>query len=75
MNENLQLDTFTILEQSKEIKQNWLVPGNFDISFCAVFDCSYQSFVSGRKTGHYALSPPKFGIALIINNFLRSKVL
>ena len=43
--------------------------------FCAIFECYYQSFVSGKKTGHFLLSPPKFGIALIITNFLTSKVL
>ena len=63
------------LEQRKEIKQNWLVPETSGICYCAIFDCYYQNFVSGRETRHCALSPPKFGIALIVTNFLRSKVL
>ena len=34
----------------------------FDIYFCVFFDCYCQSLNSGRETGHWAMSPPKFEI-------------
>ena len=35
----------------------------------------FQSLNSGRETGHWAMSPPKFEIFLIPLYFLRSKIL
>ena len=35
---------------------------NSDICFCMFFDCYWQSLISGRETGHWAISPPKFAI-------------
>ena len=43
-----------------------------DICFCVFFDCFSQSLTSGRKTGHWAMSSPKFEIFPIFSNFLRS---
>ena len=40
------------LEKTKEIQQNWTETENFDNYFCAIFDCSYKLFISGRKTGN-----------------------
>ena len=45
---------------------------NSDICFCMFFDCYWWSLISGRETGHWAMSPPKFAIFPIFPNFLRS---
>ena len=47
----------------------------FDIYSCVFFDCYCSSLISGMKTGHQAMSPPKFEIFLIFPYFLRSSVL
>ena len=47
----------------------------FDICLCVLFDCYYQRLISGRRTGHQVISPPKFEIFLIFLNFLGSSVL
>ena len=46
------------------------------ISFLRVFFyCFYESLISGRETGHQAISPPKFQIFLLFHYFLKSQVL
>ena len=32
----------------------------FGTNFCVFFDCYCQSLISGRETGRWAISPPKF---------------
>ena len=46
------------LEVSKKIKQNWTIPGNFEMCFCVNFNYYYQKFISRKLTGHQHLSPP-----------------
>ena len=50
------------MRHSKDIKQNRSGTENIDICFCIIFDRHYQSFVSGKETGHYTLSLPNFEI-------------
>ena len=33
-----------VMEQSKEIKQNWTGSKDFDICFCVIFHCYDQNF-------------------------------
>ena len=43
------------LKQNKEIEQNWarLEKKNLrNFCICTLFDCYWQSFISGRETGH-----------------------
>ena len=40
------------LEQSKEIKQNWIWTVYLDSCICVNFDCYYKSLIFGKKTGH-----------------------
>ena len=42
------------------IQSNWTRQENFDIYFCVVFYCYYQSLISAKETGYYAVSLPKF---------------
>ena len=44
------------LEQNKKIKQNWTGAESFDNCFCVRFDCYYEKFISGRKTGQLLLT-------------------
>ena len=44
--------TDKIYEPTGEIKQNWTWLGNFDISFCVIFNHKCQSFISVRNTEH-----------------------
>ena len=38
--------------QSKEIKQNWTGPKNFNIYFYVILNCYDQDFISRREAGH-----------------------
>ena len=49
------------LEQSKEIKQNWIGLRNFLICFFISFYSYYQKFIFGRENEPYPL-PCKFGL-------------
>ena len=40
------------MQQCKKIKQNPTGRENLDIYFYVVFNCYYQSFISGKETGH-----------------------
>ena len=37
--------------KSKEIKQSWKRPRNFDICFGVIFSCYGQSLISGKEAG------------------------
>ena len=63
------------LEQSKEIKENWTWTENFDNYFCLIFDHYHKIFISGKRNGHWALSPPNSDTFLILPNFVWSYVL
>ena len=39
-----------VMEQSKEIKQNWTGSKDFDICFCVIFTAMIKIFISGRET-------------------------
>ena len=39
------------MELSKEIKQNWIGLGSFEIYLCVIFDWYYEKFISRRETG------------------------
>ena len=41
-------------------------------TFACFFTCYCQSLISGRETGHWAMSQPKFEIFLIFSYFLKS---
>ena len=47
-------------------------PKKIDICFRKIFSCCGQSLISEGETGHWTLSPTKFGIFLIFHSFLRS---
>ena len=64
-----------LIEQSKEIKQNWKGSNNFDICFYINFSCYDQSLISGSVTVHYVLPPTNFCVFLKCYSFLRSWVL
>ena len=73
---SIKLQSWTkYLQQSREIPKNCTGQGKFDINFCMLLDCYCQSSISGRETGHCAMSPPKFEIFLKFPYFLRSLVL
>ena len=57
------------------MKQNWTEAEKFDNCFCVICDCYLKNFVSGKKNGHEALSPPNLDFFLIFPNLLRSSVL
>ena len=61
------------LLKSKEIKQNWTRPGNFDICFWIIFNHYYQNFISEKGTEHQAVSQSNFQIFLIFSTFIKSK--
>ena len=50
------------MRQSKKFNQMDLSngPRNFDIYFCVISNCYNQDFISGKRTGHYALPPSNF---------------
>ena len=39
-----------IWNKIKKIKQYWAETENFGNCFCVIFDCYYESFISGEKT-------------------------
>ena len=57
--------------QSKEVKQHWKEPKNFDISLCMIFSCYDESLILRRETGHLPLPRTNFEIFLIFDSFLR----
>ena len=59
------------LGKSSKAGQDWTGQEGFDIYFCVFFDCCCQSSISGRETGHWAMSSPKFEIFLMFPYFLR----
>ena len=62
-------------EQRKEINQNCAGAENFDNCFSVIFERYDKNFSYERETKDEALSPPKFGILLMVLYFLRSSVL
>ena len=40
------------MKQKLEIKQNWTGLTNFDNSFCVIFSCHDQNFISETETEH-----------------------
>lgn len=60
-----------VLEQGKEIEQNWTGLENIDIWFCVLFGYC-QSLIFRSETGLWTISPPKLEIFLTLTNFLRS---
>ena len=59
-----------LMGESKEIKQNWTGPINFDSCFCLIFSWYGGSPVSRGVTRHYPLPLTNFEIFLLpLTNF------
>ena len=59
-----------VFDQGRGAQWNWTGDEGFDICFSIFFDCYWKSLNSGVKTGHWAMSPPKFETFLIFTNSL-----
>ena len=64
-----------LMKQSREIKQNWTGPINYNNCFSTVFSCYGQSFIFQRNIRYNSLPPTSFKIVLLAPSFLTSEVL